>query len=204
MTLKRGMALLIVTVLTVPAMPVSGDETIRCESRRNRYQYCPADTENEVELKREMSRNRCVQWRTWGWDNRGVWVDRGCRAEFEVGDDGMSGGAKAAIIGGVAAAVIAGILIAKKDDQSEKLEVPEWAVGMFRGWDEQERSSIELTIGRDGTVAGWWHDQDFTGRWQDDRVNLGRRSFRASRQGEGLLLREVNNDRHRISLWREY
>jgi hypothetical protein len=117
----------------------------------------------------------------------------------------MSGGTKAAIIGGIAAAaVIAGVLIAKKDDKSEKLEVPEWAVGMFRGWDAQEQATVDLTVGRDGTVAGWWNDKDYTGRWEDDRVNLSHRSFRVSREGDGLLLRETNNDRHRISMWRVY
>jgi len=23
--------------------------------------------------------------KSWGYDNRGIWVDRGCRAEFNVG-----------------------------------------------------------------------------------------------------------------------
>ncbi|MGO8717653.1 MAG: DUF3011 domain-containing protein [Acidobacteriaceae bacterium] len=26
-----------------------------------------------------------IQGRTWGFDGRGIWVDRGCRAEFRVG-----------------------------------------------------------------------------------------------------------------------
>jgi hypothetical protein len=193
--------------MLLPVVPASGDErTIRCESRRGRYQYCEVDTDNEVQLARELSRRQCVQWRTWGYDERGVWVDDNCRAEFKVGKDGLSGGAKAAIIGGVAAAaIIAGVLIAQKNDDDKKLEVPEWAVGMFRGWDEQERASMELTVGRDGTVAGWTNDRDFTGRWEGkDRVHLGGRRYRVSRDGDGLLLREEGNDRHRISMWRTY
>ena len=37
-----------------------------------------------VQLIRTLSDSACVQGRTWGWDRSGVWVDRGCRAEFSV------------------------------------------------------------------------------------------------------------------------
>ena len=44
-----------------------------------------ADTRDGVTLVRQLSDSRCIQGQTWGWDARGVWVDRGCRGEFRSG-----------------------------------------------------------------------------------------------------------------------
>ena len=46
---------------------------------------CPVDTRDGVELVRQRSGSQCVYDRTWGYDDRGIWVDRGCRADFAVG-----------------------------------------------------------------------------------------------------------------------
>jgi hypothetical protein len=35
-------------------------------------------------LVRQRSGSPCIEGRTWGRDRSGVWVDRGCRADFEV------------------------------------------------------------------------------------------------------------------------
>lgn len=59
--------------------------TIRCDSNSSRTQYCDVDTRGGVRLVRQISESRCTQGQTWGWDYRGIWVTRGCRAEFEVG-----------------------------------------------------------------------------------------------------------------------
>jgi hypothetical protein len=34
---------------------------------------------------REHSDSSCRQGRSWGFDRRGIWVDHGCRADFQVG-----------------------------------------------------------------------------------------------------------------------
>jgi hypothetical protein len=68
-----------------PPRPGNGyDQTIRCESRNNRRQQCRANTQNRVRLIRTIS-GRCVQGRSWGFDQRSIWVDRGCRADFAYG-----------------------------------------------------------------------------------------------------------------------
>jgi len=41
-----------------------------------------------VRIGRRLSDAPCVQGRSWGYDNRGVWVSQGCRAEFIVGAGG--------------------------------------------------------------------------------------------------------------------
>ncbi len=58
--------------------------TIRCSSDDERLHSCPADTRGGVRMVRQISGSPCVEGRTWGYDSRGIWVDRGCRAEFEV------------------------------------------------------------------------------------------------------------------------
>ncbi len=61
------------------------DETypIRCESQGYRYTYCNVqDHVSDVRLTRQLSDTACIEGVTWGHDRGGVWVDRGCRAEF--------------------------------------------------------------------------------------------------------------------------
>jgi hypothetical protein len=63
-------------------------QQLYCASDDGRRNYCNADTRNGVRLVRQRSGSSCVQGRTWGYDRRGIWVDRGCRADFELGDRG--------------------------------------------------------------------------------------------------------------------
>lgn len=58
--------------------------TITCSSDNGQRVHCNADTRGGVRLIRQLSSSSCRQDSTWGYDARGVWVDRGCRAEFEV------------------------------------------------------------------------------------------------------------------------
>lgn len=60
----------------------------RCESRDERTQRCPADTRGGVRLVRQLSSTSCIQGQTWGYDRGGIWVSRGCRAEFVTGQGG--------------------------------------------------------------------------------------------------------------------
>ena len=58
---------------------------VRCESRDNRTTWCGVDTRHGVRLVDQTSRNSCIRGRTWGTDQRGLWVAGGCRGIFEVG-----------------------------------------------------------------------------------------------------------------------
>src|ERR1044071_2901451 len=57
---------------------------VTCASEDGRRRYCDADTRNGVRLSRQI-RGSCRLNETWGFDRRGIWVDRGCSAEFVVG-----------------------------------------------------------------------------------------------------------------------
>ena len=61
---------------------------ITCSSDDGRRAYCNVDTSGGVRLVRQMSGSPCQQGSTWGYDSRGVWVDRGCRGEFDVSGRG--------------------------------------------------------------------------------------------------------------------
>jgi hypothetical protein len=64
-----------------PNRPV---QTVYCESGDMRRHWCSEGIGRRVTLLRQRSEVRCVQGRTWGVDRSGIWVDRGCRADFEV------------------------------------------------------------------------------------------------------------------------
>jgi hypothetical protein len=58
---------------------------ITCSSNDGGRQFCGADTRGGVRMVNQRSGSPCVQGRTWGYDRRGIWVDRGCRADFALG-----------------------------------------------------------------------------------------------------------------------
>lgn len=60
-------------------------QNIYCASDDGRRHTCPVNTNGgAVRLVNQKSGSNCVQGRTWGFNNAGIWVDRGCRADFEV------------------------------------------------------------------------------------------------------------------------
>lgn len=62
-----------------------GNQSIYCASDDGRRHTCPIDTNGAtVRLTNQRSGSNCVQGRTWGFNQAGIWVDRGCRADFEV------------------------------------------------------------------------------------------------------------------------
>jgi hypothetical protein len=65
---------------------------ITCASDDMRRHYCRIDTQGRVRMVNQRSGSPCVQGQTWGFDNSGIWVDRGCRADFVVGRGGGGNG----------------------------------------------------------------------------------------------------------------
>lgn len=75
-----------------------GGRVVRCESSSGRSNLCTMDTRRGVELVRQLSRSACIREQNWGWNEQGVWVSGGCRAEFRArgggrGDDWHDRGA---------------------------------------------------------------------------------------------------------------
>jgi hypothetical protein len=57
---------------------------VSCSSDDMHRHYCPADTRGGVQLLKQRSESACRQRRSWGFDRSGIWVDHGCRADFQV------------------------------------------------------------------------------------------------------------------------
>jgi len=66
-----------------PGNDSGGEQRVRCESKDGRRNECDVNLRGyRIADVREISRADCDIGRNFGYDDRGVWVDDGCRAEF--------------------------------------------------------------------------------------------------------------------------
>src|SRR5262245_58935295 len=79
--------LVALSFLLLPAA-AHADRGVRCESYNRGYNYCHVRTRNRVQIDRQVSDSPCILGRTWGYDWNGVWVAKGCRADFSVAGSG--------------------------------------------------------------------------------------------------------------------
>ncbi len=70
--------------LTIPAPVLANERHITCGSINYGYNYCRVYTGGRVRIGHQISHKACVQGDSWGYDSQGVWVDKGCRADFIV------------------------------------------------------------------------------------------------------------------------
>jgi hypothetical protein len=84
--LTTALALFALAAPMAASAQYGGTRTVRCESDDHRTEICRVDTRGGVRLVDQTSRAPCIQGRTWGADNRGIWVTNGCRGKFRVGD----------------------------------------------------------------------------------------------------------------------
>ena len=57
---------------------------VNCSSKEHLRERCPVRIYDDVRLVRQLSVSPCVEGDSWGWNRRGIWVSKGCRAEFRV------------------------------------------------------------------------------------------------------------------------
>jgi DUF3011 family protein len=74
------LGLLLIPLLMTAQYPEAG--TVTCASTNGQRTFCTADTHGGVRLVRQFGQERCDEGSTWGFTEQGIWVDRGCRAEF--------------------------------------------------------------------------------------------------------------------------
>jgi hypothetical protein len=181
MICARAIAALLVAstaTFTLPCDAQNGGLT--CSSEDGEYHYCRADTQNQVELVRKLSSARCEQGKSWGFDPRGIWVDRGCRARFSYGrsNDGNSDSdhTTAVIAGGILGAMIMGAAIASANSQSDgnNERVNYYNDGYRMGRQDADNGRPNF--------PGWWNDRrpaeyarDFDAGYSDGYNNYGRR-----------------------------
>src|SRR2546430_6953568 len=71
-------------------------QIIPCSSDDGEKHYCTADTRYGARLVRQRSQARCKEGGSWGYDEEGIWVDKGCGGEFTLGRGDDGGDARAA------------------------------------------------------------------------------------------------------------
>src|SRR6516164_1411092 len=59
--------------------------TVTCSSKDGERQSCPADTSAGIALQRSLGPGECLLGKTWGYDDKSVWVSDGCSGEFVLG-----------------------------------------------------------------------------------------------------------------------
>jgi hypothetical protein len=83
-SLRRLSLLLVVFGATcLPAMAQYGS-TVTCSSDDMRRHFCQVGPNNGVRMVRQRSDAACIQGRSYGVSGNSIWVDRGCRADFQV------------------------------------------------------------------------------------------------------------------------
>jgi hypothetical protein len=68
-----------------PPGPPPPGTIVSCSSNNMGRNFCNAYTSRGVRLVKQRSGSACILGETWGYNNKGIWVDRGCRADFLLG-----------------------------------------------------------------------------------------------------------------------
>ena len=201
--LARAVAPLICLALVAGPLPAQASQTIRCESYNMGYRFCRADTDNRVEIARQISNTNCVLDRNWGYSRNGVWVNRGCGADFRVGRGGSSSDKTAAAVVGLIGLAAIAAAASNQNKQSQE-DVSAWAVGTFTGYDDREGTDVTLRIMPGGSVSGRAGRNEFSGSLDGTRLQAGRHAFRISRSGNGFLAVDERDSGHRVVFQRGY
>ena len=151
---------------------------VYCASDAMERVWCPADARFGVHLIRQRSQATCIEGETWGYGKRGIWADRGCRADFRVTGDWQS----------KAAALIYcpsdfmnrnfcpvdtrdGVFIIRQRSQSDCVFSRTWGYDRDRIWvDRGCRADFEIVDRHDSEWREWsrdWSDDDRQG-WDRD------------------------------------
>jgi hypothetical protein len=136
---------LIALALLLLAASASAQESVRCESTNDRYRECEIDGVGRVRMTRQLSDDRCIEGRTWGYRDGMVWVDKGCRAEFSLVERGFGNRR--------------GTLVVCESDDGRRRECPA---------DTRRGVVVQQQLSRNSCVQGrsWGYTRDSI--WVDD------------------------------------
>lgn len=175
MTITKLLNIFVTTTLLICSTGVgnvfSQERRITCESRNRDYNYCSVDTDNNVRLVRKNSFWACNEGSSWGYDRRGIWVDRGCSAEFAYGNDGSN--KTAAIVAGsvIGGAILAGVLASRKKEREKYNDSTSvYNLGFSQGLDDA-KSDKNSDPGRYRDKYNSNFESDFTRGYYDGYRN---------------------------------
>ena len=101
----------------------AGAPTVSCASINGGWTQCPANTSAGVILQQRVGERACLLGRSWGYDNKGVWVTDGCSGQFLLSTAAEAASPQAAANTPQAAAV--------PDSEDDKPYVPIEEFGEF-------------------------------------------------------------------------
>ena len=207
---------------------VYADYSIRCESNNKEYNTCRVSNSGYVRLERELSHSKgCQQGRSWDFNRRQIWVDKGCKAEFTVEDrysynnskhhDSSSSSDAGKAVAAIAGIAILGAILGSDDknnnshnDYSTKYDsdnydgsrhtsyMPGWVTGDFRGYNNQYSSEVSMSIHEDGRVNATVDGEKIHGYYNDDQIHLGNYTFDVSRTPHGFETRQHGDYRNTV------
>ena len=70
---------------TAPNAAARRVDLVTCQSRVGERHQCTANTSAGVALVKSTGEPSCLLGKTWGYDDKGVWVANGCSGEFQLG-----------------------------------------------------------------------------------------------------------------------
>lgn len=201
-TIQRGLCGLLIGATILTPMPALAAGQVTCESRHGRYNFCRIDTDGKVELVRQISSDTCREGRSWGYGDRGVWVDRGCSAEFKVGRDDKHDKHAAIAAGVVGLALLAALAARNSHQQQEQQEVQPWVIGNFDAYDQQQRAAINVEVQPGGLVNAHARGDTVSGNLQGDQLKIGSYTFRIRQAGNGFVAVDQADSLHQLSFQR--
>jgi len=151
---------------------------VYCPSDDMNRAWCPADSRFGVRMIRQRSQAACVENETWGYGKRGIWVDRGCRADFRVTGDWQSRAASLIYCHSdhmnrnfCPVDTRDGVFIIRQRSESDCVYNHTWGYDRDRVWvDRGCRADFEIVDRRDREWREWsrdWSDDDRRG-WDRD------------------------------------
>jgi hypothetical protein len=158
---------------------------VYCPSDDMGRAWCPADARFGVRMIRQRSQADCVEGQTWGAGKRGIWVDRGCRADFAVTGDWKSRSAGLVYCPSdymnrnfCQVDTRDGVFIIRQRSEADCVFNRTWGYDRDRIWvDHGCRADFEIIDRRDREWREWardWSDDDRSG-WDRDHDRYGDR-----------------------------
>lgn len=180
----------------IPATQAHADnhkKIVTCDSPDFHRERCNISNKG-VQLKRQLSVSSCREGRDWGHDKKGIWVDNGCEAQFEVTQDSKisDGEVAALLIGGLLIGAMA--LNAEEEKkppthQNALAMPPNWAHGDFRGRNPNTYRDEDWKVEKNGHIQVVRQGRIFSGTWLNgQRMSIQNEIFSVERVGRGLRL----------------
>lgn len=145
----------------------TGNDTVKVESDDGRRRYKRVDTRGGVRLVRQLSDKPCVQGRSWGYDRDEIWVDRGCRAVFEVGRG-----------------------------SNRWSQNSDWLPGRYRGYEDGREFILNIFNDGRASIRrnnnGRWSDDEY-GTCDDSSIRFGNWNYGYAKSGSSVRLESQKN-----------